>query len=135
LNHGIALNAQRKGMPPGSFIDRYVFPDGETVPDQPLAAAREEEGWEVRDVESLRQHYILTLRAWVKNLEANRTQVLGHVDEATYRVWRLYMAVSAYGFSTGRISVFQTLLAKPHENGRLDLPLRREDWYRLWGDE
>ena len=130
LNHGIALNAKLQTMPPGSFIDSYVFPDGETVAINVTLQRAEEEGWEVRDVESLREHYVLTLRAWVRNLEANREAALSVVDEAAYRVWRLYMASSAYGFATNRISVFQTLLAKPGAGGKLDLPLRREDWYR-----
>jgi cyclopropane-fatty-acyl-phospholipid synthase len=130
LNHGIALNAGRDTMPPGSFIDRYVFPDGETVALNYTLQRAEEAGWEIRDVESLREHYALTLRAWVKNLEDNREQVLATVDEATWRVWRLYMASSAYGFSTNRISIFQTLLAKPNAEGKMKLPLRREDWYR-----
>ncbi len=133
LNHGIALNANLKTMPPGSFIDSYVFPDGETVAINLTLQRAEEAGWEVRDVESLRQHYVLTLRAWVGNLEANREAALKVVDEATYRVWRLYMASSAYGFSTNRITVFQTLLAKPHQDGSLRLPLRRQDWYRAEG--
>lgn len=130
LNHGIALNAKLKTMPPGSFIDSYVFPDGETVAINLTLQRAEEEGWEVRDVESLRQHYVLTLRAWVANLEASREAALKTVDEATFRVWRLYMASSAYGFATNRISVFQTLLAKPRADGSLGLPLRREDWYQ-----
>ncbi len=129
LNHGIALNAKLRTMPPGSFIDSYVFPDGETVAINLTLQRAEEEGWEVRDVESLRQHYVLTLRAWVANLEANREAALQVVDEAAFRVWRLYMASSAYGFATNRISVFQTLLAKPHDDGSLALPLRRQDWY------
>ena len=40
-------------------------------------------GFEVRDVESLREHYALTLRHWVRRLEAGHAEALRHVDEAT----------------------------------------------------
>ena len=54
-----------------SFIDRYVFPDGEMQPMATVIDALERAGFEVRDVESLREHYALTLRAWLTNLEDN----------------------------------------------------------------
>ena len=128
LNHGVALNA--KHFPPSrkrNFIDAYVFPDGETMPINYTLRVAEASGFEVRDVESLREHYLLTLRAWVRRLEENHERALGLVDEATYRVWRLYMASSAYGFATNRITIFQTLLLCPR--GQSSLPLTRHDWY------
>src|SRR5207247_1228052 len=51
------------------------------------------------------------------------------VDEATYRVWRLYIAGSAHGFRRGHIAVYQTLLAKLDPSGQMNLPLIRDDWY------
>lgn len=129
LNHGIAYNATRPAPKAGNFIETYVFPDGETVPLNLSLQHAEESHFEIRDVESLREHYALTLRAWVKRLEANRERAVQMTDEATYRVWRLYMASSAYGFATNRITVFQTLLAKNDERGHNNLPLTREDWY------
>ncbi len=80
-------------------------------------------------MESLREHYALTLRAWVRRLEAQHDRALQLVDEPTYRVWRLFMSGSARGFSAGSINVYQTLLVKPDEQGRSRLPLTREDWY------
>ena len=38
------------------------------------------------------------------------------------------MAGSAYGFRTGRLNLYQTLLSKS-VNGKTALPLTREDWY------
>jgi cyclopropane-fatty-acyl-phospholipid synthase len=133
LNHGIALCVNATGdrkatFKERSFSDEYVFPDGELVPiDTTLRHAREA-GFEVRDVESLREHYALTLRHWVNNLEAHHEQALQYVDETTYRIWRLFMSGSEYGFRTGRINVFQSLLLKC-ENGENNLPLTRADWY------
>ena len=70
----------------------------------------------------------LTLRHWVRRLEAHHKQALQHVDEPTYRVWRLFMSGSAHGFTAGRLNVYQTLLVKP-DNGQSGLPLTRADWY------
>jgi hypothetical protein len=91
--------------------------------------ASEDSGFEVRDVESLREHYALTLRHWVRRLEANHARALELVDEPTYRVWRLFMSGSAHGFAHGRLNVYQTLLVKPGEGGSSGLPLTRADWY------
>ena len=129
LNHGIASRATDKPQPGPSFSDTYVFPDGELVPINVTLDAAEEAGFEVRDVESLREHYALTLRHWVRRLETHHDQALQFVDEPTYRVWRLFMSGSAHGFSVGRINVYQTLLVKPDECGRSNLPLTRADWY------
>jgi cyclopropane-fatty-acyl-phospholipid synthase len=91
--------------------------------------AAENAGFEVRDVENLREHYAITLRHWVKRLEAQHDQALSYVDEATYRVWRLFMSGSAYGFSSGKLDVFQTLFVKHDGLGQSGLPLSRQDWY------
>ncbi len=130
VNQGIArhVDFEQSARHGDSFIDRYVFPDGGVVPISTTLAAAEGAGLEVRDVESLREHYVLTLRHWVSRLEGNRDAAIGATDELTYRVWRLYMAGSAYGFETGRLNVYQTLVAKP-AHGRAGLPLTREDWY------
>lgn len=129
LNHGIA-RAQADSPPMGSaFIHHYVFPDGELVPINITLHHAEAAGFEVRDVESLREHYALTLRRWVNRLEARHDEALRYVDEPTYRVWRLFMAASIYFFSVGWINLYQALLIKPDQAGRSGLPLTRADWY------
>jgi cyclopropane-fatty-acyl-phospholipid synthase len=129
LNHGIARCLTEPVPKEPTFSDRYVFPDGELVPIHVTLEHAEACGFEVRDVESLREHYTLTLRHWVRRLESRRAQALALVDEPTYRVWRLFMSGSAYGFSAGRINVYQALLVKP-DHGKSGLPLTRADWYR-----
>ena len=128
LNHGIAssLNQSLPGGP--SFIDRYVFPDGELVSIPETLHAAEASGFDVRDLENLREHYALTLRHWVERLEANHDAARHCTCEGTYRVWRLYMAGSAHGFSIGQLNLYQALLSKP-DNGCSELPLTRADWY------
>lgn len=129
LNHGIASRSIDKLRRGPSFSDTYVFPDGELVPINVTLRAAEEVGFEVRDVESLREHYALTLRHWVHRLEAHHDQALQFVDEPTYRVWRLFMSGSAHGFTSGRLNVYQALLVRPDEGGQSGLPLTRADWY------
>jgi len=143
LNHGIAVNgtsapsnwltriaAQSVAPLAGkSFVWQYVFPDGELVPIHDALAFAERAGFEVRDVESWREHYARTLRHWVARLETRRDDARHVVDERTYRVWRLYMASSAYAFDTAKVNVYQTLLAKPDAQGTSGLPWTRGDWY------
>jgi cyclopropane-fatty-acyl-phospholipid synthase len=129
LNHGISTvgpEPRRRGL---SFGDVYVFPDGELVPMSHALRVAEETGFEVRDVESLREHYAETLRHWVRRLEAHESEAVAEVGEEKYRVWRLFMAASANGFASGRLNVYQTLLSKQCADGRCELPLTREDLY------
>jgi cyclopropane-fatty-acyl-phospholipid synthase len=95
-----------------------------------MIGSAESVGFEVRDVESLREHYVMTLRAWLRGLERRRAEAMRLVGERTYRVWRLYMSAGAYGFRIGGINIVQTLLSKPTNEGRAGLPLTREDLYR-----
>jgi len=129
LNHGIAYSATYRRQGP-SFTDRYVFPEGELVPISTSLRAAELSGFEVRDVESLREHYGLTLHHWVRRLEAHAEEARRISDDTTYRIWRLYMAGAAHSFRSGRLNLYQTLLAKPLHGGS-GLPLTREDWYRV----
>lgn len=114
LNHGIT-NRERRRLPRlrQTFVSTYVFPDGELIPLEQVIEAAERVGFEVRDVESLRMSYALTLRHWVANLESNRERAVKLTDEKTYRIWRIYMAGSVVAFETGGISVYQMILAKP----------------------
>lgn len=108
-----------------SFIDRYVFPDGELQPMAGMVEALEDAGFEVRDVESLREHYALTLRAWVANLEANWDRAVQLTSAGRARVWRLYMAGSALAFEGNRIGVNQVLAVRPDVRGLSGMPRSR----------
>ena len=112
------------------FIERYVFPESRLVAAADLVASAEQAGFELRDVESLREHYALTLRHWVRRLGEHEREATRLVGERTHRVWRLYMSTAAEGFASGRINIIQTLLSKPDAQGRSHLPLTREDLYR-----
>jgi cyclopropane-fatty-acyl-phospholipid synthase len=129
LNHGIAYSANYRRRGP-SFTDGYVFPDSELLPISTSLRAAELSGFEVRDVESLREHYALTLHHWVRRLEARAEEARRITNDTTYRIWRLYMAGAAHGFRIGRLNIYQALLARSL-HGKSGLPLTREDWYRV----
>lgn len=112
LNHGISRLAPHAPKP-DPFVSRYVFPDGELHPVTDIVGAMESFGLEVRDVESLRDHYSLTLRHWLANLDTNREQAIAEVGPQRERVWRLYMLGSALSFEAAEISVHQVLAARP----------------------
>ncbi len=112
------------------FIDKYVFPDAKLVALASVIRAAEKVGFETRDVESLREHYALTLRAWVRGLEQRKAEAVRLVGERTYRVWRLYMSAAAFGFHSAGLNLVQTLLAKPRPDGNSNMPLTREYMYQ-----
>jgi cyclopropane-fatty-acyl-phospholipid synthase len=128
LNHGISRprDEGRTRFARRSFIEHFVFPDGELHEVGRVVSTMQNAGFEVRDVESLREHYALTLRNWVQNLESGREEAVAHAGEERYRVWRLYMAGSALNFEAGRTQVHQILGVKT-EDGASGLPLRRGD--------
>jgi cyclopropane-fatty-acyl-phospholipid synthase len=128
LNHGIACLPGDPPLPGSSFSDHYVFPDGELLPLGTTLSVAEAIGFEVRDVESLREHYVLTLRHWMRRLEARREEACRVTEEMTYRLWRLYLAGAAHKFRIGQNSVYQVLLSKTSD-GESGLPLTRGDWY------
>jgi cyclopropane-fatty-acyl-phospholipid synthase len=129
LNHAIGEGVRPRARAGPSFIEKYVFPDSDIPPIARVVQAAEAAGLEVRDVENLREHYTLTLRHWVRRLEEHREPALRLVDEETCRIWRLYMAGSAHGFTHGHLAVYQALLAKPDAAGNSHLPPTRRDWY------
>jgi cyclopropane-fatty-acyl-phospholipid synthase len=105
------------------LIERYVFPDGELHEVGVLVSMLQESGFEVRHLESLREHYALTLRAWVRNLEHGWDAAVAEVGEGRARVWRLYMAASAVNFELAGVSVEQVLAVKS-PGGDSAMPLR-----------
>ena len=125
LNHAIAWNAGEKRWDPDTFIARYVFPDGELLSLGDTVSLLETGDLEVLDVEALRRHYALTLRAWVQRLEDSWPAAVAASSEGRARVWRLYMAACALAFEAGHMGVNQVLLQR---RGGQQPPLRRTDW-------
>ena len=129
LNHGITHDAEGwQKSTSTEFINRYVFPDGQLDNISNIQHVMEASRFEIADVEALRPHYALTLRHWVARLERNHSRALEFVNEATYRVWRLYMAASALDFEAGNIGIYQVLAGK-RAPGNLPVPLTRRYLY------
>ena len=136
LNHAITAQPARAaavggGLLPGplgaaigrrSFIDAYVFPDGDLLTLPQMLAPAQAAGFEVRHVESLRPHYARTLRHWVSRLESRWEEAVAVAGEAVARTWRLYMAGAAIGFEAAHLDVHQQLLALPRGDGSSDAP-------------
>jgi cyclopropane-fatty-acyl-phospholipid synthase len=127
LNHAISSVGGSK-MGRTSFVGRYVFPDGELLDVGNTVLAMERAGFEVRDVESLREHYARTLRHWVGNLESNWDRAVELVGLPRAKVWRLYMAGSAIGFEDGGIGIHQVLGVVPTDDGDAAMPSTRREW-------
>lgn len=128
LNHGITRRAgqRNRGL---SFIDRYVFPDGELLTLTEMIRAAEDAGFEVRDVEDLREHYEETLHRWVAALTENEDGIVALTDRQTFRIWKLYMTGSAEAFRRGDIALHQLLLSR-NNKGRSCASLTRDAWYQ-----
>ncbi len=130
LNHQIARRplSDESAYDLDEFIDAYVFPDGELAPVGTTVTQLERAGFEVRDVESIREHYALTLRRWVANLEAGWERATRLAGPGRARVWRLYMAACALGFERNHLGVNQVLAVRTPESGRSGMPLRARTW-------
>jgi|SRR5579862_1102583 len=129
LNHGIGRPGNRPASRETTFTDAYVFPDGELVTIAHMLDVAEKCGFEVRDVENLREHYALTLSHWLRRLELHAGEARQLTDEIKYRIWRLYLAGSWHFFRSGKLDIYQSLLIKA-DQGKSGLPLTRQDWYR-----
>jgi cyclopropane-fatty-acyl-phospholipid synthase len=127
LNHAISRPSpsDRPAVDPRSFMGRYVFPDSALMEVGMVVSAMHRTGFEVRDVQSLREHYSRTLRAWSANLDQHWDEAQREAGAGRARVWRLYLAASAIGFEENRTSVHQVLAVRPDASGRSDMPPTR----------
>ena len=132
-SHALSDRVRRRIWRQGEFIDRYVFPDGELVPIGTMISSAEAAGFELRDAESLREHYARTLRCWVERLHGSWESAIALVGPEIARTWLLYMSASAHAFASGRLNLVQSLLGKRAGDGSLRIPLTRDDIYSASG--
>jgi cyclopropane-fatty-acyl-phospholipid synthase len=119
----IAMGMRGPSKTGSAFIERYVFPDGELHEVGTLVSMFQAHGFEVRHLESLREHYALTLRYWVDNLTKRFDEAVEEVGPERARVWRLYMTGSAVGFERHHLEIHQVLCVRP-THGASGLTLR-----------
>jgi cyclopropane-fatty-acyl-phospholipid synthase len=125
LNHCITRPDNRHpGIERGGFINRYVFPDGEITGAGTVISRMQDEGFEVRHVEDLREHYARTTRDWCRNLSANWDAAVAEVGPGTAKVWGLYLAGSSLGFERNTIQLHQVLGVNVGPDGDAHMPLR-----------
>lgn len=126
LNHSITHDEDGwNSTTERAFINRFVFPNGELDRVSHLQLAMERAGFEIQDLEALRRHYALTLRHWVRRLEAQEVAAQALVNTQAYRTWRLYMAACALDFEEGGTGVYQILASG--RGAEPALPLTRYD--------
>ncbi|MFH9769953.1 class I SAM-dependent methyltransferase [Streptomyces microflavus] len=113
----------------GAFIESYIAPDMHMRPVGETVGLLEGSGLEVRDVEALREHYVLTVDAWRRTLEERWPDFVDLVGEETARVWRLYLVGGALAFEERRMGVDQILCVRPDRAGNAAMPATRREWY------
>jgi cyclopropane-fatty-acyl-phospholipid synthase len=126
LNHCITRPTTTEPTRIGGFIDRYVFPDGELAGVGTIVSAMQDNGFEVRHEENLREHYGRTLAAWSANLAEHWEEAVREAGTGRGRVWRLYMIGSQLGFERHTLELHQVLGVRT-DAGAADFPLR-PDW-------
>jgi cyclopropane-fatty-acyl-phospholipid synthase len=127
LNHCVTNPNTRVPHRSRGFIDRYVFPDGELEASGEIVSAMQDNGFEVRHLENLREHYAETLAGWCANLDANWDEAIAEAGAGRGRVWALYMAACRLAFERREIELTQVLGVKVGPEGDAGMPLR-PDW-------
>ncbi len=113
LNHGIAQLQRGEFTKPGPFSERYVFPDGETLPLSRIELALERAGFVTDHVEGFGADYAQTLRHWIARFEASYDKAVAICGAERARVWRIYLRAARNGFENGFTSIYQVRATKP----------------------
>lgn len=125
LNHCITRpDNQHAGLPARGFINRYVFPDGELTGSGDIVRVMEDEGFEVRHHENLREHYARTCAAWNANLAKHWEECVELAGLGRARVWGLYLAGSRLAFERNEIQLHQVLGSRTSSAGVSGFALR-----------
>jgi cyclopropane-fatty-acyl-phospholipid synthase len=101
----------------GPFIESYIAPDMHMRPLAQTLGHLEQAGFEIRDVEALREHYVRTVEVWANTLEEHWDEFVAMTDVETARIWRLYLAGGALAFADNRMGVDQVLAVRPGPAG------------------
>ncbi|MCG8568030.1 MAG: cyclopropane-fatty-acyl-phospholipid synthase family protein [Desulfobacterales bacterium] len=113
LQHTITTNVRRKKRLKNAFLDTYMFPGGELLPQQDLVDMASGSGFELLNAENFRLHYVRTLEDWIARMEHHRDRLLKIVSESVYRIYHVFFIGSMVSFQQGEISLYQNLFYKP----------------------
>jgi cyclopropane-fatty-acyl-phospholipid synthase len=111
------------------LMTKYIFPGGELDHIGNTVTNLEQFGFEVNDVECLREHYQITCKRWHDRLLENYDAACTEVGEHTTRLWLAYLAGSSIQFERSGMRLYQTL-ASHKRRGPSGLPPTRADLYR-----
>lgn len=125
LIHSIGRN---KETVENAWIEKRIFPGASPPSLRQMMDIFEPWSFSVLDVENLRLHYAKTLEHWLGRFEAHVDEIRERYDEAFIRAWRLYLAGSIAGFTTGSMQLFQIVFTRQKNN---DLPWSRAHLYEL----
>jgi cyclopropane-fatty-acyl-phospholipid synthase len=123
LIHSIARD---QPCPMNAWIEHRIFPGSYPPTLREIMQVFEPWGFSILDVENLRLHYSKTLEHWLARFESRQDEVRRHFDEDFVRAWRLYLAGSMAGFTTGWLQLFQVLFTRPGNN---EIPWTRDHLY------
>lgn len=101
----------------GPFIESYIAPDMHMRPLSETLGFLERAGFEIRNVQALREHYVRTVDAWLQTFESHYAEAVAMVGEEMARVWRLYLVGGGLSFEEGRMGVDQILAVRPSPSG------------------
>lgn len=135
MHHAISRRAKRgkkawrRKTPENRAIVKYIFPGGELDHLGMSIENLEGYGFEVHDVENLREHYGRTCRLWAERLEARFDEAIKEVGAPKARLWLLYLTGCSLAFERGTMQINQTLASK-RVRGPSGLPPTRADLYQ-----
>jgi cyclopropane-fatty-acyl-phospholipid synthase len=110
LVHSIGQISPR---PLNKWIEVNIFPGAQPPSLAQMTAIFEPRGFMTNDVENLRSHYAMTLKAWSDRFAANEATVREMFDATFVRMWRLYLAGSTAAFTAGSMQLYQVLFSRP----------------------
>jgi cyclopropane fatty-acyl-phospholipid synthase-like methyltransferase/DUF1365 family protein len=109
----------------GAFIESYIAPDMHMRPLSRTLEHLQNAGFEIRDVEAMREHYVTTVKDWLDTFEARWDEFVALQNEEVARVWRLYLVGGMLTFEEGRMGVDQFLCVKATDDGVSGMPATR----------
>ena len=131
LNHGITHEKHWRRSSQTEFLERHVFPNGEMDNVSHILDVLERARFEIRDVESLREHYARTTRQWAERLQANAARARALAGERIYRTWIGYLAASSVSFTQGSTGLYQVVASRADPAVREAVPTTREAIYSV----
>lgn len=93
------------------WIQKYIFPGGYIPALSEITKSLEKNFLFTEDMEVLRLHYAMTLAAWSKRFEKNRSVIHKKYGEKFCRLWEFYLAVCEGSFRWWDLAVFQIQLS------------------------